>query len=76
MSAVLQPCLIERELASGELVLPFDLNVSTSRGYFFCTRTAADGKNAIEVFRRWIGDMVRADAVNADAANAAKKSAR
>jgi LysR family transcriptional regulator, glycine cleavage system transcriptional activator len=58
--AVLQPCLIERELASGELVLPFDLSVSTGRGYFFCTRTAADGKDAIEVFRRWIGDMVRA----------------
>jgi LysR family glycine cleavage system transcriptional activator len=57
--AVIQPCLIERELASGELVLPFDLSVSTGRGYFFCTRKAADGKNAIEVFRRWIGETVR-----------------
>lgn len=58
--AVLQPCLVERELASGELVLPFDLSVSTGRGYFFCTRKAANGKNAVEVFRRWIGSMVQA----------------
>jgi LysR family glycine cleavage system transcriptional activator len=57
--AVLQPCLIERELASGELVLPFELRVSTGRGYFFCTRKAADGKKAVEAFRRWMGDMVR-----------------
>jgi LysR family transcriptional regulator, glycine cleavage system transcriptional activator len=57
--AVLQPCLIERELASGELVLPFELRVSTGRGYFFCTRKAADDKKSVEAFRRWMGDMVR-----------------
>lgn len=55
--AILQPCLIERELASGELVLPFDLQVSTGRGYHLCTRSAADGSRPIEVFRRWIHEM-------------------
>lgn len=57
--AVLQPCLIERELASGELVLPFDLSVSTGRGYYVCTRKAVESNGAIEAFRRWIGQRVR-----------------
>jgi len=55
--AILQPCLIERELASGELVLPFDLQVSTGRGYHLCTRSAVDGNRTIEVFSRWIHEM-------------------
>jgi LysR family glycine cleavage system transcriptional activator len=60
--AVLQPCLIERELASGELVLPFPLQVSTGRGYYLCTRRAADGKRAIDVFTRWITETAGRDA--------------
>lgn len=60
--AILQPCLIERELASGELVQPFKLCVSTGRGYYLCTRNAADGKKAVEVFTRWVADMASADA--------------
>ena len=55
--AVLQPCLVERELASGELVQPFELSVSTGRGYHLCTRAAAEGKNTVEVFTRWIVEM-------------------
>jgi DNA-binding transcriptional LysR family regulator len=55
--AVIQPCLIERELASGELVLPFDLMVSTGRGYYVCTRSAADGSHSIEAFRQWLNRM-------------------
>ncbi|MFM8756238.1 MAG: LysR substrate-binding domain-containing protein [Rubrivivax sp.] len=34
--AITQPCLIERELQNGELVIPFALPVSTERGYFVC----------------------------------------
>lgn len=60
--AVLQPCLIERELASGELVQPFALSASTGRGYYLCTRRAADGNSVVEVFTRWIVDMARAGA--------------
>jgi DNA-binding transcriptional LysR family regulator len=58
---VVQPCLIERELASGELVLPFDVSVSTGRGYYLCTRTAAAGKPAVELFARWLLEMVRSE---------------
>lgn len=57
--AVLQPCLIERELAAGELVLPFELKVSTGRGYHLCTRTAAAGTPALEAFSRWITEIAR-----------------
>jgi DNA-binding transcriptional LysR family regulator len=55
---VVQPCLIERELASSELVLPFDVSVSTGRGYYLCIRTAAAGKPAVELFARWLLDTV------------------
>jgi DNA-binding transcriptional LysR family regulator len=59
--AVVQPCLIERELGSGELVLPFDVSVSTGRGYHLCTRTAAAGKPAVELFARWMLETVRGE---------------
>jgi LysR family transcriptional regulator, glycine cleavage system transcriptional activator len=57
--AVLQPCLIERELAAGELVLPFELKVSTGRGYHLCTRSAGGDTPAVEAFSRWVTDMAR-----------------
>lgn len=58
--AVVQPCLVERELASGELVQPFDRKVSTGRGYYLCTRKAAEGNPVVEVFTRWIVEMAKA----------------
>ena len=60
--AVVQPCLVERELASGELVQPFELKVSTGRGYYLCTRKAAEGNPVVEVFTRWIVEMAKASA--------------
>ena len=56
--AVVQACLIERELASGELVIPFDVSVSTGRGYYLCTRLAADGQPAVELFARWLLETI------------------
>ena len=58
--AITQRCLIERELQSGELVIPFDLPVSTGRGYFVCTdrdRPATPGQLA---FIAWAQDEARA----------------
>ena len=52
--AIIQPCLIERELQSGVLVIPFALPVSTGRGYFLCTdkdRPASPGQLA---FMEWM----------------------
>ena len=56
--AIIQPCLVERELASGELVQPFDLAVATGRSYCLCQRKSASGGRAIEAFVRWIGSQV------------------
>lgn len=58
--AITQPCLIERELQSGELVIPFAMPVSTGRGYFVCTdrnRPATAGQLA---FISWVQDEARA----------------
>ncbi|MFN9470739.1 LysR substrate-binding domain-containing protein [Acidovorax sp.] len=54
--AITQPCMIERELRSGELLMPFALPVSTGRGYFVCIdrdRPAAPGQLA---FMEWVQD--------------------
>jgi len=58
--AVIQPCLIERELASGELVRPFELSTSTRRGYYLCTRNASDRKDTIDLFAHWLAAAAQA----------------
>jgi LysR family glycine cleavage system transcriptional activator len=55
--AIIQPCLVERELASGELVQPFDLAVATGRSYCLCQRKSVSGGRDIEAFVRWIGSQ-------------------
>ena len=51
---VIQPCLIENELATGQLVMPFNLPVSTGRGYYVCYRKALPASHAVEVFVQWL----------------------
>jgi LysR family transcriptional regulator, glycine cleavage system transcriptional activator len=57
--AVLQPCLVERELATGELVRPFDRTVSTGRGYYICARKAAVDKGPPGTFVAWLRNVIR-----------------
>lgn len=56
--AVMQPCLLERELASGELVMPFQKTVSTGRGYYACY-PAAQVQNAVVMFVEWLQGQVK-----------------
>lgn len=58
--AITQPCLIERELQSGELVIPFALPVSTGRGYFVCTDRDRPATAAQRAFMSWVQDEARA----------------
>ncbi len=51
---VIQPLLIETELASGQLVLPFSPAVATERGYYLCSRAALAHNDAVEQFTRWL----------------------
>ena len=55
-----QPCLIEAELASGQLVLPFSPAVATDRGYYLCSRAALADNEAVEQFTRWLVDESKA----------------
>jgi LysR family glycine cleavage system transcriptional activator len=51
--AIVQLCLIERELASGQLVLPFRGWVSSGRGFYLCRRADRDGPPELHAFAQW-----------------------
>lgn len=57
---VIQPLLIEAELVSGQLVLPFRPAVATDRGYYLCSRAALAENEAVEQFTRWLLDESKA----------------
>lgn len=59
--AVIQPCLVERELATGELVRPFALTASTGRGYYVCARKSVDHDGPAALFMAWIKTMAKSD---------------
>lgn len=59
---VIQPVLIEAELASGQLVLPFTPAAVTDRGYFLCSRAALAENDAVEQFTHWLLDEARTSA--------------
>lgn len=54
--ALIQPCLIERELENGELVIPFAMSVSTGRGYFLCVDRQAQLGAEQQAFVKWVLD--------------------
>lgn len=58
--AVIQRCLIERELAEQRVVIPFDKEVSTGRGYYLCTQRAKTESNLLYAFRSWLFDQLKA----------------
>lgn len=51
---VVHPVLIEAELASGQLVLPFKPAVATDRGYYLGSRASLAKNDAAEQFTRWL----------------------
>jgi LysR family transcriptional regulator, glycine cleavage system transcriptional activator len=56
---VIQPLLIETELASGQLVMPFSQTVNTDRGYYLCSRSALAENEALATFSRWLLSEVK-----------------
>ncbi len=60
--AVVQTCLVERELSTGELVRPFALTASTGRGYYVCTRKSVAPDSPAGLFRAWIQGVAKLDA--------------
>ncbi len=55
--AIIQPCLIESELASGQLMIPYSKSVSTGRGYYVCYRPASNKLDTIAVFTKWLNQQ-------------------
>ena len=58
--AVIQRCLIERELAEQRVAIPLAREVSTGRGYYLCTPRARTLSPQMETFRTWLFDQVKA----------------
>lgn len=52
--AVIHPFIVARELASGELVMPFKTVVSTGRGYHVCYRNAQAENPMVQAFVDWL----------------------
>lgn len=57
--ALIQPCLVERELQAEELVRPFPLAASTGRGYFVCLRKTGQEHGSARHFVDWVKAEVR-----------------
>jgi LysR family transcriptional regulator, glycine cleavage system transcriptional activator len=53
-AAVVQLCLVERELSTGELVQPFALTASTGRGYYVCARRSEAPDGPAGQFMAWL----------------------
>lgn len=52
--AVIQPCLIERELAENRVAVPLNVEVSNGRGYYLCVPRAKSETLALVTFRQWL----------------------
>lgn len=59
--ALVQRCLISRELESGEVAVPFDLPITLQRGYFLCAPQERRPNPGLAVFRQWLIRTAQAD---------------
>ncbi len=55
--AVVPRCLVDRELQAGELVMPFDIEVSCGRGYYLCWNQDAPYFAARDKFANWLTEQ-------------------
>jgi LysR family glycine cleavage system transcriptional activator len=65
--AVIQPCLIERELESRRIAAPIPITASTGRGYYFCTPRASHDRPLVADFRKWLIDQAKTGPHDIDA---------
>lgn len=59
--AVLQRCLVRDEIASGGVVVPFDLPIRLPRGYYLCTPRERRDHPALNRFREWLLETAAGD---------------
>ena len=51
--ALIDPVLVEREIAAGRLVIPFDIGLEPDFGYYVVSTTQAANRPAVKAFREW-----------------------
>ncbi|NMM88870.1 hypothetical protein B2J88_31750 [Rhodococcus sp. SRB_17] len=56
--AVVQRCLVERELQEGKIVMPLAAGISTGRGYYLCVPRAQEDSPMTGLFRSWLLSQV------------------
>lgn len=56
--AVVQRCLVERELKERKIVMPLPAGVSTGRGCYLCVPRAQEDTPLTGVFRSWLLSQV------------------
>ncbi|MDT6962198.1 MULTISPECIES: LysR substrate-binding domain-containing protein [unclassified Cupriavidus] len=59
--AVLQRCLVRDALQAGQVVAPFDLPITLSRGYFLCAPREKRDHPALAAFRSWLLGVAATD---------------
>jgi LysR family transcriptional regulator, glycine cleavage system transcriptional activator len=52
--AVVQRCLIERELAENRIAIPLPLYASTGRGYYLCIPRTKEHLPTVAAFKAWL----------------------
>lgn len=52
--AVLQRCLVQEEIDSGRVAVPFDVPVQLQHGYILCSPERNGGHPALSAFRQWV----------------------
>lgn len=57
--AVLQRCLVQEEIDSGRVGVPFDLPVSLQHGYILCSPQRHGDHPVLDVFREWLLETAR-----------------
>ncbi len=51
--ALIDHVLVEREIAAGRLVIPFDIGLESDFGYYVVSTTQAANRPAVKAFREW-----------------------
>ena len=59
--AVLQRCLVQEEIDSGRVAVPFDLPVQLQHGYMLCSPERNSSHPALKAFRNWVLETASGD---------------
>jgi LysR family transcriptional regulator, glycine cleavage system transcriptional activator len=59
--AIIHRCLARDAIESGQLVMPFDIPIELSRGYYLCAPQQHASMPSLQAFRHWLVEMAELD---------------